>query len=415
MEVIEVPIKKLKFADYNPRIHPDIAIDKLVKSIEHFGFTNPVLVQKSSWTILAGHARIKAAVKHGMTKVPVVLLDLDDAQAMAYNIADNRLQDETSFDFSSLADLLLDLDTGFFDMRLTGFDLEEIEDIMTWTPEADDVKEDDFDGEVPENPISKPGDLFRLGRHIMLCGDATKAADVDRVIGTDRVTAIWTDPPYGVGYQDNESKASLKKRNRRTDGKVVAGDNLSEEEIANLIESSLGNVAGHSNKGAVCYLAAPAGHLLPYFIDGFNRSGFRFKHSLVWVKDRFVFGRSDYHYRHELVLYGWLEGKHIFGGGRSLDSVFEVKRPGASPDHPTQKPMTLVARMIANSSKNGQIICDPFLGSGTTMMVCETLGLACRGIELKPGYCDVAVNRWAKFRGMDPAGIFAKAERPNGS
>lgn len=389
MDVIEVPITKLKFAPYNPRVHPDQAIKKLVDSIKFFGFTNPVLVQKSSFTIIAGHARVKAATLRGMKKVPAILLDLDDEKAMAYNIADNRLQDETSFDFSGLADLLLDLDTGFFNLEMTGFDLEEIEDIMTWTPDADDVKEDNYQGKAPTKPKTKRGDLFHLGRHVLLCGDSTLASDVERLLEGSRPAVVWTDPEPGG--------------KKKTSGPKVAA----------LIQEALAGLAGYLDPGTACYMAAPAGLLLPYFLEGFGSSGFVFRDSLVWIQDRPTHGRTDYNCRHELILYGTLPGKRTFAGDNP-DSVFEVTRPGSRAAHPAQKPMTLVARMIANHTKAGQAIADPFLGSGSTLMVAEVMGRHCRGMELDPAYCDVIIDRYAKLRSEDPEAYFKKRERRNG-
>lgn len=198
-EWMQVPVSKLKEAEYNPRVHPDKGLNKLVKSIETFGFTNPILVQKGTHRVIAGHARLKAARKAGLENVPVIYLDFDDAKAKAYTIADNRLQEETEWDFSKLADLILDLDHLNFDMELTGFDAHEIENLMTWTPNRQ-AQEDDFDEEPPKEPLTRLGDLYELGKHRLLCGDCTVSDSVAKLMNSQCAVLMNTDPPYGINY-----------------------------------------------------------------------------------------------------------------------------------------------------------------------------------------------------------------------
>ena len=402
MEVIEVPISKLKFADYNPRIHPEQAIEKLVKSIEFYGFTNPVLVQKNSWTIMAGHLRVKAAERQGMKKVPVILLDFDDSKAMAYNVADNRLQDETSFDFASLANLLLDLDTGDFDMELTGFDLNQIEDIMTWTPEGE-VEDDGFDDPVPDNPRTKRGDLYRLGRHVILCGDAL--TDIPLVMEGHRAGMIHTDPPYNVDYGIAKHPSHKFRK--------MKGDKQTPEQWQKFCQTTFAAFKEVCDGDLYVWTASgPEGMRARLWL---HDMGCHWSATIVWKKNSLVLTPAKYQRLYEPCFYGWFT-KSSYRGDRKQVEVWEVDRNRVSKLHPTMKPIPLCGKAIANSSTNKDIVLDAFLGSGSTLIACEALGRSCRGLEIDPGYMDVTVNRYAAFKKMDPDIYFARVENiGNGS
>ncbi|MBF6588951.1 MAG: site-specific DNA-methyltransferase [Ktedonobacterales bacterium] len=220
--------------------------------------------------------------------------------------------------------------------------------------------------------------------------------------GAKAFQCIWTDPPYGVAYQSNLSVEEAKRLHRRTDGKEVANDTLPEPMVQQMLTNALTLAAHYSTVGASAYVAAPAAPLHRRFIDAMNDSGFQYRAGLVWVKDVFVFGRSDYHYRHEPILYGWLQnGAHYFTDDRTLDSVFEVPRPRRSEDHPTMKPIALVAAMLANSSHDGDVVYEPFAGSGTTLIAAERLGRTCRAVEIDPRYCDVILRRYEAETGRE--------------
>ena len=431
MEVIQVPISKLKFADYNPRVHPEKAIEKLVKSIEFYGFTNPVLVQKKSWTIMAGHLRVKAAAKHGLKEVPAILLDFDDEKAMAYNIADNRLQDETSFDFSSLADLLLDLDTGFFDLEMTGFDLDEIEDIMTWTPEAGEVKGDDFEPEPPKNPRTKIGDLYVLGRHRLLCGDASLREDVDRLMDGQQAGLLFTSPPYD---KQRDYKGIKKQWNPMMEGVF---DNLPLADEAQILVN-LGLV--HQN-----------GEVVPYWdkwLAWMRRQGFKQFGWYVWDQGfglpgdwngrlapshEFIFHFNRESHRPKKCIRKKQENIKARKKGDSTmrgkdgitkpftspeasaqpskipDSVLRINRMhgGHKIDHPAIFPVGLPHQIL--EAWPGKCY-EPFAGSGTTMIAAEQLNRDCFQMEIAPAYCDVIVQRYADFRKTDPDRYFKKVQ-----
>jgi DNA modification methylase len=209
---------------------------------------------------------------------------------------------------------------------------------------------------------------------------------------------MFTDPPYGVAYQNELSPEDAETLNRRKDGKEVTNDALTSAETQALIAASLTTARGLMRQGAAYYVCAPAGEMQRVFMDALDEAGMPMRHSLVWVKDRFAFGRSDYHYRHELILYGWLRGRaHYFVNDRTLDSVWEVARPSRSPEHPTMKPVELVERALTASSKRGAVVLDPFGGSGSTLIGCEVLGRRCFIAELDEGYCDVIRDRYERF------------------
>ncbi len=377
--------------------------EKLKKSILRYGISFPFFLwkNKGKLKVLDGHQRERVLLQmrdegYQIPKLPAEFIEAKNEKEAKEKILllssqYGKLTEE------SLHEFIVEAELDFPELKevldLPQVNLDHFE--KGWM--TDEVDEDEAP-EPPAEAITQLGELYELETHRLLCGDAMLVTDVEKLMLGEKISMVWTDPPYGVGYQDNESIKSLKARNRRTDGKIVLNDSLSESEISNLIKSSLSIVFGFSVDGCVCYVASPAGTLLPYFISGFNASGFNYKHSLVWVKDRFVFGRCDYHYRHEIILYGWKEGKHFFIDDRSQSSVFDAKRPSSSPDHPTQKPITLVSQMIGNSSKVEQIVCDPFLGSGTTLIAAEQLGRHCYGIEIEPRYVDVCITRYLNLR-----------------
>ena len=238
-------------------------------------------------------------------------------------------------------------------------------------------------------------------QHKIICGDCTDPAVVERVMGGEKADMVWTDPPYNVAYQSGESIKSLKARNRRIDGMIVENDSMNDEDFNAFLNAFLSLLP--LVVGGVYYLCAPAGRTETQFrnaLDGV--SGLQLRQALVWVKDRFVFGRQDYHWRHESILYGWKDGgAHYFVEDRTQDTVWEIKRPSTSEFHPTMKPVELVARAVENSSQSGQIVYDPFLGSGTTLVACQQLGRIGRGCEISPAYVAVCLERLSDM-GLTP-------------
>jgi DNA modification methylase len=427
MEIKTVKINELKPHPKNPRVHPDSAIDKLVRSIKEYGWTNPILVSADGY-ILAGHARLKAAEKAGIEEVPVIYLPLEGAKAEAYLIADNRLQDETDWDYEKLKDLLQDLDTGEFDLELTGFDMSEIEDLMTQLHELGEIIEDEAP-EPPEEPITKPGDLWILGKHRLLCGDSTKAKDVERLMNGEKADMVFTDPPYNVNYGD---KASMLEEYQKGHSNVnsIKNDNMDNAEFLRFLTSAFENIYSALCPGGPFYICHAETTGLEFRKAVLN-SGLLLKQCLVWVKNSLVLGRQDYQWIHEPILYGWKPGAaHKWYGGFNKTTVFEDRpnlrkmkkeelikfaeellegkhhttviredKPTKSAEHPTMKPVKLIGYLINNSSKIGDKVLDIFGGSGSTLIAAEQLDRICYIMELEPAYCDVIVKRWENFTG----------------
>lgn len=384
-------INTIGFAKYNPRKISDRDLNNLVQSIERFGFVDPLIVNDRTGTLVGGHQRIKAAKKLGLKDVPVVAVDLSEVEEKALNVALNKISGE--WDLDLLRGVLEDVQAGGLDLSLTGFTEDEWS-AMSGTP-AGTAGLTDPD-EVPELPeqaetITQPGDLWLLGGHRLLCGDSTKAEDVTRLMDGAKADLIWTDPPYGVSHIGGTKDP--RRKTHRTGG-VVHNDEKTGAELISLVSSAIGNIPRH--EATVLYVASPPGSHVREMIDAFNASGFQFRHSLVWVKSAFVFGRADYHYQHELVLYGWGE-KHEWTGPRNLATVFEFPRGDKGIEHPTSKPVGLVAGTAQNHP--AATMADPFCGSGTTIIAAEQLGRKCYGLEISPQYCDVIVRRWEQFTG----------------
>ena len=392
MQVKTVKISELRPHPKNPRVHPDSAIEKLVRSIKEFGWTNPILVSADGY-ILAGHARLKAAEKAGIEEVPVIYLPLEGAKAEAYLIADNRLQDETDWDLPKLKDLLLELDTGEFDLELTGFDMDEIEDLMTQFHVPEEIIEDVVP-EPPEEPITKPGDLWILGRHRLLCGDATKKEDVEKLMNGVKADMVLTDPPYGMHLDTDFSsiKGSMKSigRKNHTQGNKynkVIGDN---EDFTPKLITTIFNNFGYC-KEMFLFGADYYAELLPNKNDG---------SWLVWDKRKesqadaigseFELCWSKQKHKRRILRHDWFG---FLSSENSYDARHRV--------HPTQKPITLFVDIINQWGKSAKVIVDIYGGSGSTLIACEQLNRTCYMMEIDPVYCDVIVQRYINLKGHD--------------
>jgi len=388
MEIKTVKISELRPHPKNPRVHPDSAIEKLERSIKEFGWTNPILVSKEGY-ILAGHARLKAAEKAGISEVPVIYLPLEGEKAEAYLVADNRLQDETDWDYEKLKNLLQELDTGEIDLELTGFDMDEIEDLMTQFNVPGEIIEDEAP-EPPEEPVTKPGDLWLLGRHRLLCGDSTDQTVVAKLMENQLADMIFTDPPYNVDYTG-----------KTKDALTIKNDSMKDDNFRHFLTLAFLNMAQASKAGAPIYVCHADSEGLN-FRTAFKEAGWDLKQCIIWVKQHFVMGRQDYQWQHEPILYGWKPGAaHKFYGDRKQTTVWQIDRPMASREHPTMKPVALCAKAIENSSKAGDIVLDLFGGSGSTLIACEQLNRTCHTMELDPKYCDVIVQRYINLKGHD--------------
>ncbi len=377
MQVSKIPISELRTHPKNPRVHPDSAIEKLERSIKEFGWTNPILVSADGY-ILAGHARLKAAEKAGIKEVPVIYLPLEGAKAEAYLIADNRLQDETDWDLPKLKDLLQELDTGELDLELTGFDMGEIEDLMTQFHVPEEIIEDEVP-EPPEEPITKPGDLWILGRHRLLCGDATEIEDVKRLISDDHIDLFYTDPPYGIEIVSSSGKVGASNLAETGTYKQIIGDDTTESaqksyEVAKKLGIKNQIIWGGN-----------------YFTDFLPPSPCW----LVWDK------------RGEMTSNNFADGEIAWTSYNKPTRIYKQIWSGMIKEgesgkriHPTQKPIALGAFCFNNIAPEAKTVLDPFGGSGSTLIACEQLNRTCYMMEIDPVYCDVIIKRWENLTGQ---------------
>ena len=338
---------------------------------------------------MAGNHLVRAARSLGWTEIAASVEELDDAEAIAFMLADNRTADLGQYDDGLLAAILAEQDAAD-NLAATGYDADAVAAILA---DAGLAEERDLDA-APDLPAEAdlfvhPGELWALGPHRLLCGDATKPADVERLLGEDEADLVWTDPPFGC---------SVVGRTRRA--LTIINDDLGAEGTRALVAAALR--LAPLRPGGAFYVAAPSGpdlHLA--FLLALADAGLTAHQTLVWVKDHFVLGHADYHARHETLLYGWRDGRaHHFVADRTQDTVWEVDRPTRSAVHPTMKPVELVVRAIRNSSRPGEIVYDPFAGSGTTLVAAEQTGRNCRAMELDPRYAQVILERWAALAGV---------------
>jgi DNA modification methylase len=371
----------------NARKIPQSAIDKVAESIKRFGPRQPIVVDKDG-VIVVGHTRRLAALQLGLERVPVhVAKDLTPAQIRAYRLMDNRSHEETSWDNDVLGLELLDLKGMDIDLEMTGFDLTEIDDLFSRLGISGGLTDPDAVPEVPEKPVSKPGDLYLLDDHVVLCGDATNKNDIARLLAGGHADMTFCDPPYGVKYTGKTSRKL-----------TIMNDNLGEGfydflrvACANLLEIT---------KGAV-YICMSSSELHTLY-RAFTEAGGHWSTWVVWAKNNFTLGRSDYQRQSEHILYGWAEGKsHYWCGARDQGDVWFVDKPVVNDLHPTMKPVELIERAIRNSSQSRDLIFDPFGGSGSTLLACESTGRRARLIELDPRYVDVIIKRWQDFTGKE--------------
>jgi len=381
------PVERLVPYARNPRTHTDEQVAQIAASIAEFGFVNPVLVGADG-VIIAGHARVLAARKLGLNEVPVVVLDhLSEAQRRALVIADNRLAQNAGWEEEMLRIELEALREDAFNLDLLGFSDDELE-VLLADPDGtrEGLTDDDSVPEEPGETITKPGDVWVLGAHRLLCGDATKVEDVEKVLAGGLADMVFTDPPYNVNYE-GKTKKKLKIGNDALGGKFYE---FLRDACANMIAVC---------KGAI-YVCMSSSELHTLY-QAFTDAGGHWSTFVIWAKHHFTLGRSDYQRQYEPILYGWKEGAdHFWCGARDQGDVWFVKRPASSQDHPTMKPVELVERAVRNSSKSRDTVLDPFAGSGSTLIACEKTGRQARLIELEPKYCDVIVRRWQEFTGQ---------------
>ena len=373
----------------NARTHSDAQVAQLAASIREFGWTNPVLVDGDSG-VIAGHGRLQAARKLGLERVPVIELGhLSPMQKRAYILADNRLAENAGWDDELLKLELEELRLADFDLALTGFDDAALEALLA-EDGGEGLTDDDAVPEVEDTPISRPGDIWILGEHKVLCGDATQATDYQRLLGDELADMTFTDPPYNVNYA-NSAKDKMRGTNR-----PILNDNLGDD-FAGFLQAACTNVLSVT-KGAV-YIAMSSSEL-DTLQAAFRAAGGKWSTFIIWAKNTFTLGRADYQRQYEPILYGWRDGSdHYWCGARDQGDVWQIAKPVKNDLHPTMKPVELVERAVRNSSKTRDIVLDPFGGSGSTLIACEKAGRRARLIELDPRYVDVIVRRWEDWTG----------------
>jgi DNA modification methylase len=390
MDVIELPLGQIIPYARNPRRN-EKAIATVAASIAEFGWRQPIVVDEAM-VVLAGHTRLAAAQQLGLETAPVhIAKGLSEAQARAFRIMDNRSGENAEWDNDLLGLELGDLQAADFDLDLTGFTDEELNNLLNGLADGDGAQEgEDEIPETPEDPVSRPSDLWVLGNHRLLCGDSTVATDVERVLDGVKPLLLVSDPPYGVEYDPSWRNQSGAAKTKRT-GKVLNDDRADWREAWALFP---GDVA------YVWHGALHAGEVA----ESLEVSGFKIRSQIIWAKDRLVLSRGDYHWQHEPMFYAVKKtGKGHWAGDRKQTTLWQIanKDQDATTVHGTQKPVECMRRPILNNSSPGQAIYEPFMGSGTTLIAAETTGRVCHGIELNPAYVDVAVQRWQQFTGQD--------------
>lgn len=406
MQIIDKKLTELIPYEKNPRKN-DKAVKYVAESIKQFGFKVPIVIDKNN-IIVAGHTRYKAAHKLGLKNVPCIVADdLTEGQIKAYRLADNKVAEQAEWDFNLLDLELLELEAFEFDMSAFGFGEEE---------EEPEVQEDDYEPEVPETPRARLGDIYQLGRHRLMCGDATDPSDLAKLTDGQQVDLFLTDPPYNVNYSS-------------ADGKTIQNDDMEDAAFRAFLRDAFQSAIDVMKDGASFYIWHADS-------EGYNFRGachdinLQVRQCLIWNKNSLVLGRQDYQWKHEPCLYGWKDGAaHYFVDDRTQTTVIEDKgldinklskeemknllkqiysdkisttiinedKPHNSAQHPTMKPLKLLERLVKNSTKADDIVLDSFAGSGSTLMTCEQLNRTCYSLELDPKYVDVIIDRWESF------------------
>ena len=382
MNIEKKNVKDLLPADYNPRkdLKPgDPEYEKLKRSIEQFGYVEPVIWNEKTGRVVGGHQRLKVLTDMGITEVDVVVVDMDTEKEKALNIALNKISGE--WDTEKLALVIADLQGTDFDVSLTGFDPEELEDLF-----RDDikggVKEDDFDveAELKKPTFSKTGDLWMLGEHRLFCGDSTKPETFDLLMNGKKANLVVTDPPYNVDYKGSAGK--------------IKNDSMAEDQFEQFLLAAFQQMEAAMADDASIYVFHSDSHGLA-FRKAFEEAGFYLSGCCIWKKQSLVLGRSPYQWQHEPVLFGWKKkGKHQWYTGRKESTIWEFDKPKKNKDPPTMKPIALVSYPIMNSTMTGCLVLDPFGGSGSTLIACEQTGRVCYTVELDEKFCDVIVRRY---------------------
>jgi DNA modification methylase len=391
----------------NPNQHPQNQLILLSKIIAVQGWRAPITVSNRSGFIVRGHGRLQAAQILELEQCPVDYQDYDtEADEWADMLADNRLAELAETNFSTLADVLLELDSiPNFDLDLTGFDAAEVKQMMHWTPPGT-AEDDDFDSDAALESAPtrvKRGEVWQLGKHRVMCGDSTSAEDVERLMGGAKAVVYATDPPYAVDYV--EKARDMNKRgyghSRAKSSAAIQGDCAQDGKDGDIWRGAFEQAKSIALAEHAAWYVWFAAKLTSAMFAVLDDAGFLHHQTIIWVKNNFVIGRSDYQWMHEPCYYGWIKGSRPpFLGARNQTTVWDVSRDaGNKPEHPTQKPVELFARAIANHATPGEAVFDSFLGSGTTLIAAEQLGRVCYGMEISEKYCTVVLMRWEALTG----------------
>lgn len=395
LKIEDRPVSKLIPYVNNARTHSDEQISQIAASIAEFGFVNPVLVDDEG-VLIAGHGRLLAAKKLGMKTVPVIeLAHLNEAQRRALVLADNRIALNAGWDDELLKLELEALRMEEFDLDILGFDPSEIDDLLFMDDDDAGSEAEETVPDVPEEPVSKSGDLWILGDHLVLCGDATVKKDIEKLLDGQLADMVFTDPPYNVDY-GSTMKDRIRAKGSKQKARSIKNDNLGAG-FEKFLHDSCANMLAVTKGALYVCMSSSELHTLQ---RAFTEAGGRWSTFIIWAKNVFTMGRSDYQRQYEPILYGWKEGNdHYWCGARDQSDVWFINKHGRNDLHPTMKPVPLVERALKNSSKTKDVVLDPFGGSGTTLIACEKLGRMGRLIELDPQYVDVIVLRWQEFTG----------------
>ena len=387
MKFVQKKITDLIPADYNPRkdLKPgDPDYEKLKHSMKEFGYVDPIIWNQQTGRVVGGHQRLKILQNEGIKEAECVVVNLDEEKEKALNIALNKISGD--WDKDKLALLMTDLQASDLDISLTGFDEDEISDLLAT---EGDTHDDNFDvdSELNKPTFSKAGDLWYLGRHTLFCGDATKGEGYQKLLGDHKVNLVLTDPPYNVDYQ---SKAGKIKNDHQDDDKFYQFLLAAFQNMNKVMANDASIYVFHADTEGLNFRRA------------FRDADFYLSGCCIWKKQSLVLGRSPYQWQHEPVLYGWKQdGKHEWYTGRKESTIWEFDRPKQSKEHPTMKPVPLLAYPIMNSTMSNCTVLDPFGGSGSTLIACEQTNRICYMMELDPKYCDVIVNRYIEQVGSD--------------
>lgn len=385
MQTIDIPISELKAYDKNAKIHDAKQNQQIANSLLRFGWKQPLVVDKDN-VLIVGHGRLEGAKiasetdERFLTAPCIIADDLSEEEIKAYRLADNKLN-ESPWDFDLLGEELQDITE--IDMSDFGFDMSAFDE------EPAEVVEDDYEESLPEQPKAKPGDIYQLGRHKLMCGDSTSVENVKKLTGGELVDMLITDPPYNVAYE-GKTKDKL----------TIQNDSMEDKAFREFLKSAFSAADEIMKPGAVFYIwhADSEGY---NFRGACHDVGWKVREVLIWNKNSMVLGRQDYQWKHEPCLYGWKEGaSHLWASDRKQTTVIDFNRPTRADIHPTMKPIGLFDYQIKNNTKGGDAVLDLFNGSGTTIMACEQNGRRAFCMELDPKYVDAAIDRWEKFTGQ---------------